>query len=146
MSRKSVTRIIDGLELRCTQFESMVALGLLPRVSAFAAFTIKRAAEKGLGNESLVELLPVVFDVAVGLTAEEIQSLARDLLPATEAKLGGDWILLNSDKAVNLALENLPTLFKAILFSVEVNFLSFFDAAQPAKERSGGAAEASPDA
>jgi hypothetical protein len=144
---KTEIRTIDGLELRCTQFQSMHGFGLVPRVSVLSAFTIKRAAEKGVsGNEPLSALLPIVFDVAIGLTAEEIQQLARDLLPDTEAKIDGDWIRLNSDKAINLAFEGaLPTLFRAILFSVEVNFLSFFVAAQPASDP-GGAAEEKPAA
>lgn len=147
MSRKVVEREIEGVELRCTQFEAMDSLGLLPRVSMLAAYTIKRAAQKGVsGDEGLEALLPVVFDVAIGLTKEEIQELARDLFPATEYKMNGTWVSLKGDKAINLAFAGqLPALFKALLFVVEVNFLGFFAAAQPVKRDPGGAApEANP--
>ena len=141
MSRKVIEREIDGVELRCTQFESMVALGLLPRVSVLSAYTMKRAKEMGVGGQEGIEaLLPVVFDVAIGLSREEIQELARDLLPGTEAKVDGLWVGLKGDKAINTALPELPTLFRAMLFAVEVNFLSFFAVAQPGKRAPGGAA------
>lgn len=147
MSLKVVEREIDGVELRCTQFESLVALSLLPRVSVLSAYTLKRAKEMGVsGDETLEALLPVVFDVAVGLTSEEMQTLARDTLAATEVKMNGTWVWLKGDKAINLAFAGkLPALFRAILFAVEVNFLSFFAVAQPGKRDPGGAAaEASP--
>lgn len=126
-------RIIDGVELRCTQFQGMDALAMVPRVSLLAKWILQQAKASNVsGDAGPDSLLPLVFDVLTALTGEELQTLSRDLLRSTKAKDGGVWIDLTSDKAIDSAFGgDLPTLIKAVLFAAEVNFLRFFVATRP---------------
>jgi hypothetical protein len=131
--RKEEERVIDGVELKCVQFQGMEALAMVPRVSLLAKWVVQQAKASDVsGNDGPDSLLPLVFDVLTALTGEELQTLSRDLLSGTKAKDGGVWIDLKSDKAIDSAFGgDLPTLIKAVLFAAEVNFLRFFVATRP---------------
>jgi hypothetical protein len=124
---KTETRTIDGLEITITQLPVWDALELSSQI--LGAIDV----EQDLGNLTRPNLL-LFLRVCKILPPDQVRKLVSSLLRgarALYAEKDGEqakFVELTDPRVVEKVFYGkLPTLLKVAFFSVEVNFLSFFD-------------------
>lgn len=119
MALDTVTREIDGMEVRTTKLPARRALALGTRVAKI--MVSMSDAERGQAAAIAAALTHIEGDEAV--------KMAADLLAFTSVIKDGRLVDLNSEAMIDHVFTgHLPTMLKVIMFSMEVNFGNFLDA------------------
>lgn len=125
MKLKTQSKYIDDLEITITQLPPIRAFKLLPKLGRVIGPAISEAMKNGKSGDSLLTLGP-----ALALVSEsELEPLMKELFSTARAKVPNPdrLVALNSDEAINEVFAgNLLMMVKALIFSVEVNYGSFF--------------------
>ncbi len=126
---KKDKRVIDGIEFNVTQHPPLRALPLFAKLAKTVgpAFFMALDAGSALLKKDIRELGPILEELFSNLAPEDVPLFARELLVFTSATHGGVLRALVDDATINTVFAGrLPTMLKAMAFSAEVNFATFF--------------------
>ncbi len=143
MTIETKTKNIDGLTFMSTQLPPLkayplaarVAGILLPMLGKLSAAGIKLDDAEAFFNTDSAKLLPVLEPLLEALAKKDNEDLPQKLLAATTVQVPDESgeltnISLITPEAINRAFQGRGmTMFKAMWFSVEVNFRDFFGGA-----------------
>lgn len=141
-------RTIDGISLttqqlpvlRATALSVKIVRQLGPFVSAAKQVDLQSVAHALDGNAA--EIAPMIGEAMARLDEREFLEIARLLLAETVAVTDGQKYKLDKDSSIDAAFAGrLDAFLKALAFSVEVNFQSFFDGVRGAIEKLRALAE-----
>ena len=132
MGLKTETRVIDGLQVTCTQFACLRQYEILPRLAAVGPVLGLLDSGKPITDHPEAAVMLASALAAGDPTAA--RAVARELLAGCRVVVDGRATDLLDDDSVNrIFAGNLLASFRCILFSLEVNFGDFFAAASPPK-------------
>lgn len=131
-------RTIDGIRLIANRLPVLMALPLgvrlgrivSPLIAAAKSIDLRKMRDVGkLDAEALAGALERAFSVMSERDGELVTKLVKDLLQATTAHDGKEFVKLNSDDTINRVFADKPgALIKTAAWSVELNFSGFFSA------------------
>lgn len=128
--KKTQTRVIAGMDVKCTPFGVLTALELSPRVGRVVAPLMAQAqalaGAAGDGASSPEAAGPALEAVLAKLDGRELVSLAKALLSETSVVCDGKLLSLADPTMIDVAFGALGDLIAACAFSAEVNFAGFF--------------------
>lgn len=127
--KKTQTRVIAGMDVKCTPFGVLTSLELSPRVGRVVAPLMAQAqALAGAGEDGATPEAagPALEAVLAKLDGRELVSLAKALLSETMVVRDGKALQLSDPMMIEVAFDGLGDLIAACAFSAEVNFAGFF--------------------
>ena len=146
MGLKHDTREIDGTKFRTSQLPALASLALLTKVVKLIAPILGELEGIDIKNlsfeDDIEKLVPLVTALFSELEPKTATELAREILTCTTAEIEKSLVLCDNDGNINQVFSGrLITMFKVIMFSLEVNF-GDFTAGGAAKKDDSAEAEA----
>jgi Phage tail assembly chaperone protein, TAC len=148
MGRKSESRTCGRATVTVTQFEAMRAIPLGAKLMRIFGPALVELAEIE-GSDNVRALSGMFAELFPKLEGTEATTLIQELLAGTTAQYRDEKgveqvVSLSSETILNMVFEtDFMALLEACVFSVEVNFRSFFDKARGAVSTPQPAAEGS---
>jgi hypothetical protein len=141
LSVKNKTRTIGGREFTCVQFMAVRSYTLLHTLLQEVGPLIAGSLSNTL---SVRELVPMIVDLLSKLTPERSLELMVSILEGTIVTDGKNMVSLDSTERFDVMFgPNIGDMFKALAFSIEVNYGDFLSAAlaKMGEDEDEGAAE-----
>lgn len=126
MSLKKQTKVIDGIEVTCQQFECTRSIILSAKLGRMLASAASKVDKIDLDMD-IAALAPALQELLTCMDPEELPGFCIEVLGSTAFTMNNTVVTVTDSTSLDVVFRGrFPALFKALLFALEVNYADFF--------------------